>query len=157
MKEDQYEEIREGMSLIWNNKFDEADELFGGKKETSPRYALHYAESVFLRSFITADIGDTQAAVERLKYARNFAEKQIASYEKGIIPGTEPPRKGDPKEILPKLIDLRLVVGDSLYMTAILQLTRDSKLKGVSGNNFVDHFLGFQFAKELESFRESFT
>lgn len=130
MKEDQYEEIRKGMSLIWNNKFDEADELFGGKKETSPRYALHYAESVFLRSFITADIGDTQAAVERLKYARNFAEKQIASYEKGIIPGTEPPQKGDQKEILPKLIDLRLVVGDSLYMTAILQMTRDSKLKG---------------------------
>ncbi len=38
------EEIINGINLLWNNKFDEADQVFKSKKDTNPRYALHYAE-----------------------------------------------------------------------------------------------------------------
>jgi len=114
---ERYAEVITGIDLIWNNKFDEADKLFETKKE-SPRYALHYAESAFLRSFITADVEDTQLALQRLKFCKNLAEEQMKPHER-----VTPLSKAD-------LLDTRIAYGDALYMIAILQMTRDAKIKG---------------------------
>ncbi len=53
--------------------------------------------------------------------------------EKGLDPVSEPPNKKieDPKEAGNRLFDVRLVLGDSLYMLAVLQLTRNARFKGV--------------------------
>lgn len=95
-----FENIRSGINFLWNNRFDEAEKLFGEQKDTSPRYALHHAEVrlnrfkctnyfqvVFLKSFITADINDTLAAVDRLQHARKLAETNIkvSQRSKGFI------------------------------------------------------------------------
>jgi len=123
-----FEEIIVGINHIWNNKFTEAEEVFGGKKSTSPRYALHYAEVAFLRSFITADTTDTETAISRLKEAKKLAEHHLKYYEKGSFPPGVPVT--DKKGFANGHLDGRIVFGDSLYMGAVLQLTRDSKLKG---------------------------
>jgi len=114
-KEDaQYEEIVVGVNLIWNNEFDEAKKLFATKKDTVPRYLLHYSEAIVVRSFITGDQRDTESAVANLTrtvdFAKNFFEQ---------APVTDKWK-----------IDSRVVWGEALYVLAILQLTRDSKVKG---------------------------
>lgn len=38
------DEVEAGINLIWNNKFDEADDLFKASKDKNARFALHYAE-----------------------------------------------------------------------------------------------------------------
>lgn len=38
------DDIDTGSDLIWNNKFQEAEEIFKKKKSNDPRYALHFAE-----------------------------------------------------------------------------------------------------------------
>lgn len=124
-----YEDIIVGINHIWNNKFAEAETVFSSKKDSSPRYALHYAEVAFLRSFITADTTDTEAAIQRLKQAKRLAENNLKYYENRTLPpgaGVSNDRKG----FLNGFLDCRVVFGDALYMGAVLQLTRDSKLKG---------------------------
>jgi len=123
-----FEDIIGGINHIWNNKFIEAEEVFGAKKDSSPRYALHYAEVAFLRSFITADTTDTETAIHRLKVARKLAEDHLKIYEKGSVPTGVPVT--DKKGFSNAHLDCRVVFGDTLYMGAVLQLTRDSKLKG---------------------------
>lgn len=123
------EEVQKGIHFIWNNKFEEAEELFKTQKETNPRYSLHYAESIFLRSFITADVEDTQASMDRLKIAKDLAEAHVKAYEKGVDP-LDPLKKVSYNESINKLLDARIVYGEALYSIAILQMTRDSKLKG---------------------------
>jgi len=123
-----FEDIIEGINLIWNNKFDEAEKIFAAKKDASPRHALHYSEVAFLRSFITADTSDTEQALSRLKAARKLAETHVKFYEKGQTPPGLPAL--DKKGITNAYLDCRVVLGDSLYMVAVLQLTRDSKIKG---------------------------
>eukprot|EP01118_Nematostelium_gracile_P005260 TRINITY_DN1651_c0_g2_i1.p1 TRINITY_DN1651_c0_g2~~TRINITY_DN1651_c0_g2_i1.p1 ORF type:complete len:603 (-),score=192.81 TRINITY_DN1651_c0_g2_i1:63-1871(-) len=118
MTSERYAEVIEGENLIWNNKFDEADKLFEKKKDTSARYALHYAESAFLRSFITGDQEDTHLAMERLKVTKDLAAEQMRVF--ALNPNTS---KDDS-------IDAAIVYGDALYMIAILQMTRDAKIKG---------------------------
>ena len=110
-----YAHVTVGVNLIWNNEFDKAEAHFAPNKDVQPRAALHYAEAVFLRSFITADANDTAEALARLDKARRLAEH--------VIDGGG----GDVYSVL----DARVVLGDSLYMTAILQMTRDAKVKGV--------------------------
>jgi len=123
-------EVIKGVDHIWNNKFDDADKLFESKKDKDPRYALHYAEAVFLRSFITADAEDTHAAMERLKLAKNLAEEHMKLYERGVTPVGLESLKADPIKFKNALLDSRIVFGDALYMIAILQMTRDAKIKG---------------------------
>jgi tetratricopeptide (TPR) repeat protein len=123
-----YAEVVDGINLIWDNKFEEAEKLFTTKSNTHPRHALHHAEVAFLRSFITADSSDTDAAVARLKHAKNLAELQLKLYEKGTTPPGLPAM--DKAGTANMLLDTRVVMGDVLYMLAVLQLTRDSKLKG---------------------------
>jgi len=130
MSNERYAEVIRGVDFIWNNKFDEAENLFEAKKDNDPRYALHFAEAVFLRSFITADAGDTHLAMTRLKSAKNLAEEHLKVYEKGQTPSGQVPAGTDPSALKNALIDTRIVVGDSLYMIAILQMTRDAKIKG---------------------------
>jgi len=128
-----YTEVKKGVHLIWNNKFDEADQFFGEHRLTNPRYALHYAESRFMRSFITADVDDTKTAMERLSESRSLAEKHMSALEKGMVPaqGQEQAQKFTDAAILAaNLMDARICYGDTLYMTAILQMTRDAKIKG---------------------------
>lgn len=123
-----YAEVVDGINLIWDNKFTEAENLFGSKSTFHPRHALHHAEVAFLRSFITADSNDTETAVSRLKHAKKLAESQQKLLEKGVIPQGFPSMD---KVALANLnLDIRVVMGDVLYMLAVLQLTRDSKLKG---------------------------
>lgn len=123
-----FTDVTEGINLIWNNKFSEAEKLFETKREINPRHALHYAEVAFLRSFITADISDTELAVARLKAAKQLAESNLKFYEKGAPPpGVTVTGK---RELANFCLDCRVVLGDVLYMLAVLQLTRDSKLKG---------------------------
>jgi tetratricopeptide (TPR) repeat protein len=123
-----FAEVLEGINLIWNNKFNEAEKIFETKKDTNPRHALHYAEVAFLRSFITADTSDTEMAVTRLKAAKQLAENNLKHFEKG----TPPPgvTVSGKNELANLQLDCRVVFGDTLYMLAVLQLTRDSKLKG---------------------------
>jgi len=125
------EEVIKGINLIWNNKFLEAEDLFAGNRDKNPRYALHYAESIFLRSFITADVEDTAGAMSRLKAAKHIAEVHMKALEKGMDP-LDPLNKTtkDPTEVLNLLLDARIVFGEALYMIAILQMTRDAKIKG---------------------------
>jgi len=124
------EEIIIGVNHIWNNKFDEAEELFKTQNTTNPRYALHYAEAIFLRSFITADTEDTAGAMSRLKASKELAENHMKALEKGLDPLNPVNKIADPSDLLNMLLDARIVFGESLYMTAILQMTRDAKLKG---------------------------
>jgi len=123
-----FAEILDGINLIWNNKFSDAEAIFSKQKDINPRYALHYAECAFLRSFITADTSDTEMAVARLKATKNLAEAHIKSYERGVPPPGVVVM--DRRALANQLLDSRVVFGDSLYMLAVLQLTRDSKLKG---------------------------
>lgn len=123
-----FADIIEGINLIWNNKFSEAESVFATKKDVNPRHALHYAEVAFLRSFITADTNDTETAVSRLKAAKKLAENNLKFYEKGAPPPSV--TVADKGEFANLFLDCRVVFGDSLYMLAVLQLTRDSKLKG---------------------------
>lgn len=123
-----FEDIIEGINLIWNNKFEDAEKIFASKKDVNPRHALHYAEVAFLRSFITADTSDTEAALSRLKDAKKLADNHLKFYEKAQVPPGLPAL--DKKGIANAFLDSRVVLGDSLYMVAVLQLTRDSKLKG---------------------------
>jgi len=124
-----YEEVLKGICLIWNNRFDEADELFKTRKDVNPRYAVHYAEIAFLRSFITADSEDTQIALTRLNLAKELAETHISAFERGHLPGNET-RNLQGSELITRLLDARIAYGDTLYMLAILQMTRDAKIKG---------------------------
>jgi len=123
-----FADIIEGINYIWNNKFTEAEQVFATKKDVNPRHALHYAEVAFLRSFITADTNDTETAVSRLKDAKKLAENYLKYYEKGSAPPAV--TVADKGELANNFLDCRVVFGDSLYMLAVLQLTRDSKLKG---------------------------
>lgn len=123
-----FEDIIVGINHIWNNKFAEAEGVFSSKKDSSPRYALHYAEVAFLRSFITADTTDTETAIHRLKEAKRLAESQLKHYENRTMPPGVP--GNDRKTFLNSFLDCRIVFGDALYMGAVLQLTRDSKIKG---------------------------
>lgn len=123
-----YAEVVDGINLIWDNKFEEAEKIFGAKSATHPRHALHHAEVAFLRSFITADSSDSETAVSRLKHAKKLSEAHLKSYEKGTVPEGYPP--ADKTELANLHLDTRVVSGDVLYMLAVLQLTRDSKLKG---------------------------
>jgi tetratricopeptide (TPR) repeat protein len=140
-----YKWVTKGVDMIWNNQFDEAEKHFAPTKETSPRAALHFAEvrkkkkkkkikflltcifffkkAVFLRSFITADSNDTAEALNRLEKARKLAEHVISTSSSSSTASTAASSSG--------LLDARVVLGDSLYMTAILQLTRDSKVTGI--------------------------
>jgi tetratricopeptide (TPR) repeat protein len=114
-KEDaQYDEVITGVNYIWNNEFDEAKKLFATKKDTIPRYSLHYSEAIVVRSFITGDQRDTEAAVQSLSRTVDFAK---------IFHEQAPPTDK-------WKIDSRIVCGEALYVLAILQLTRDSKVKG---------------------------
>jgi len=124
------EEVIKGVNLIWNNKFLDAEELFAVNRETNPRYALHYAESIFLRSFITADTEDTAGAMTRLKLAKELAESHMKALEKGMDPVDPLKKLADETDVLNQLLDARIVFGESLYMIAILQMTRDAKIKG---------------------------
>jgi tetratricopeptide (TPR) repeat protein len=123
-----FADVIEGINFIWNNKFSDAEKVFETKRESNPRYALHYAEVAFLRSFITADTSDTEMAVTRLKATKQLSENNLKHYEKG----TAPPgvTVADKNELANLHLDCRVVLGDTLYMLAVLQLTRDSKLKG---------------------------
>lgn len=123
-----FADILEGIDLIWDNKFEEAEKIFDTKRTTHARYALHYAEVAFLRSFITADTQDTAEANKRLKAAKDLAESSIGLFSKGQTPPGFP--QMDKKELANAYLDTRVVFGDSLYMLAVLQLTRDDKLKG---------------------------
>lgn len=123
-----YSEVIDGINLIWDNKFEEAEKLFSAKSPTYPRHALHHAEVAFLRSFITADSTDTETAISRLKHAKKLAEQHLKIYEKGTIPPGLP--AADKAGQANMYLDTRVVMGDVLYMLAVLQLTRDSKLKG---------------------------
>jgi len=128
-----YAEVVDGINLIWNNKFTEAEQMFSAKSTTYPRHALHFAEVAFLRSFITADSQDTETAVSRLKEAKNLAENHLKVLEKGILPPGYPSASAPSTEkglVANMHLDTRVVMGDVLYMLAVLQLTRDSKLKG---------------------------
>jgi hypothetical protein len=40
-------EVQKGINLIWNNKFQEAEDFFAAKKDILPRFALHHAEVCF--------------------------------------------------------------------------------------------------------------
>jgi len=123
-----YSEVVDGINLIWDNKFEEAEKVFSAKSDNYPRHALHHAEVAFLRSFITADSSDTDTAVARLKHAKNLSEQHLKFYEKGTSPTGLP--QPDKAGLANMHLDTRVVMGDVLYMLAVLQLTRDSKLKG---------------------------
>jgi tetratricopeptide (TPR) repeat protein len=125
-----YDEIKTGISLLWNNKFDEAERIFSTQEKISPRYALHNAEVAFLRSFITADINDTQKAMTRLQAVTSLSQACIKAYESGHLLGDPTKKISDPIQLVNRLIDAKIVYGDSLYMTAILQMSRDAKIKG---------------------------
>lgn len=139
-----YAEVVDGINLIWDNKFTEAEKLFQAKSLAHPRHALHFAEVAFLRSFITADSRDTETAVERLKAAKRLAETHQKLLEKGLVPldahakthGCPVDKEHNASPCTDKAavanmhLDTRVVMGDVLYMLAVLQLTRDSKLKG---------------------------
>lgn len=126
-----FNEVRDGIVLIWNNKFEEAEVLFAKKKDVVPRYSLHHAEAAFLRSFITADTADTETAVTRLKATIELAENHIKLFENKSPPVYEGDVADDLGARKNRFMDCRIVLGDALYMTAVLQLTRGSKLKGV--------------------------
>jgi len=152
-----FAEIIEGISFIWNNKFNEAEGIFASKKDSNPRYALHYAEVAFLRSFITADTTDTETAISRLKAAKKLAELQLKSYERGVAPAGS--SVTDKRELANLYLDCRVVFGDTLYMLAVLQLTRDSKLKGAlnmrkSWKVFEDSLKDVKHAKDPNLYNE---
>lgn len=89
-------------------------------------------QSAFLRSFITADLADTHEAMNRLKEVKALAEEHLKWYERGCEPlsGQDNVKIADATQVFNRLLDCRIVYGDALYLIAILQMTRDAKLKG---------------------------
>lgn len=49
---DSNDDIDKGIELIWNNQFQEAEEIFSRKNTVHSRYALHFAEVVYLSDTI---------------------------------------------------------------------------------------------------------
>jgi len=127
---DRYSEVIKGIDYIWNNKFDEADKLFETQRTKIPRYALHFAESRFLRSFLTADQEDTQSALNRFKACKDLAEEHLKFYERGQIPGAPLGTKVDINQLKQDLLETRIVIGDALYMMAVIQMLREARIKG---------------------------
>jgi len=123
-----FADVLTGINHIWNNQYEDAERVFEARRATHPRFALHFAEVAFLRSFITAETQDTEEASHRLKAAKDLAESTLKTFEKGSIPPGYP--QLDKKEFANALLDTKVVYGDSLYMVAVLQFTRDNKLKG---------------------------
>ena len=98
-----FEEVINGVNMFWNNKFQDAETYFSGKKEVYPRHALHFAEAnllvhlihltnykldqkqtVFLKYFITSDAEDAALAVRRLEAASKLAKSCIDSPTKMV-------------------------------------------------------------------------
>lgn len=99
-------------------------------------------KSLFLKSFITADVEDTQGALNRLKFAVDLAESQLKVLvpelislhqilEKGLDPTDSTKKLENKEELVNRSLDIRIAFADGLYMLAILQMTRDMKIKGV--------------------------
>lgn len=47
-----YSEVVDGINLIWDNKFEEAEKVFSSKSANHPRHALHHAEVGFRMLFL---------------------------------------------------------------------------------------------------------
>ncbi|GAM21012.1 hypothetical protein SAMD00019534_041870 [Acytostelium subglobosum LB1] len=116
--------------MLWNNKFELAESTLKKKASSHPRYSLHHAETIFLRSFITADVNDTEQALARLKDTREMAETYIKYLDSNKLPPSSNLILKSKEDFKNSLLDCKIVLGDSLYMIAVLQLTRDYKFKG---------------------------
>ncbi|EGC33419.1 hypothetical protein DICPUDRAFT_36750, partial [Dictyostelium purpureum] len=124
-------EIKNAIDLIWNNKFKEAEEIFSSKSSSTPRYSLHNAETAFLKSFITANELETENALLKLKQTKELAEQSIRIFESNKVPQNYfPPNIKTKEDFKNHILDCKIVLGDSLYMLAVLQITRDHKFKG---------------------------
>ncbi|KYQ93255.1 hypothetical protein DLAC_05909 [Tieghemostelium lacteum] len=122
-------EVLDAIDLIWNNKFDAAELILISKSNKIPRYCLHYAESAFLRSFITANENDTEAAMKRLKETRELAENTIKILEANKTPPNFETITTK-EQFKNHLLDSKIVLADASYMISVLQITRDHKFKG---------------------------
>eukprot|EP00727_Mastigamoeba_balamuthi_P014310 m51a1_g9502 hypothetical protein (664) ;mRNA; r:668700-671211 len=127
-------EVIRGVEAIWDNRTDEAEAILSSQKDSSPAYATHYAEFKFLQSFITADANDTKEALDRCDAAQSLAESHVKYYEKGQAPPGVTLDTGDKILVVNKFLEARLALGHCLQMTAILKMTRGSKLKAPSFN-----------------------
>ncbi|KAF2069755.1 hypothetical protein CYY_008931 [Polysphondylium violaceum] len=124
-------DIVEAIDYVWNNNFDKADLILSSKAAYIPRYSLHYAETAFLKSFITANESDTEIALKRLKDTRELSENCIKLLESHKIPTNYPSSITTKQDFKNYLLDSKIVLGDSLYMLAVLQVVRDQKFKGI--------------------------
>jgi hypothetical protein len=118
-----YDQIVAGVNFLWNNRFDEAERIFGSQPN-SPRYMLHNAEVAFLRSFITADTNDTQQAMTRLQNVTTLAQNGIKAYEKGHHIGDESKRITNPVEQQNRLLDAKIVCTSFKQILILLDIRR---------------------------------
>ena len=51
-----YAEVVDGINLIWDNKFTEAEKIFNTQSSSHPRFALHYAEVLYHLLLISSRI-----------------------------------------------------------------------------------------------------
>lgn len=120
---------------------------------------MHYAECLFLKSFITGDSNDTMIALRRLKTAKDMAMNHLKNLESGFkkssgkTSGTPDVQVKDETDRINQIVDNRIVnknfyskektkvnnplsilkkvEGDCLMMIAVLQVTLNERLKGV--------------------------
>jgi hypothetical protein len=125
-------EVCKAIDAEWNNDFKGAIEILTPKAATMPRYALHLAEIVFIRSFITADIKDTEDSIQHLKVVKDLTEAQLKFWERGQVPpGVEGVDPKNRRQIVNRYLDARLVLADMLILSAVMKFSRSSKIAAV--------------------------
>ena len=66
---------------MWKDSFQDSERYYDERKDTDPRYALHYAESNFMKVLLLGDKHTRADALEKLDYAEAIAKQFNEKYE----------------------------------------------------------------------------
>jgi hypothetical protein len=59
---------------LWTEKYHESLQFYLENRDKDPRYALHYAEGIFMTVLLISDRETRDRAIEQLDYAENVAK-----------------------------------------------------------------------------------
>ena len=66
---------------MWKDSFQDSERYYDERKDTDPRYALHYAEANFMKVLLLGDKHTRAEALEKLDYAEEIAKQFNEKYE----------------------------------------------------------------------------
>jgi len=125
-----YTGLKEGLDLMWSNKFDQAEKVFAKHKEINPRFALHYAEVMVFRSIISELASDREVAIDRLNTSIRVSEELVKALDQGMVPKS---RAGEinKRNFRNYQLDAKIVLADAHTLLAALQILEEQRVKGV--------------------------